>query len=119
MTPSTQFWDELAIESYKAILKKRADHPLIHHNLGLAYIRVNKINKAIRSFQRAIKLDKEYADAYYHLGNAYQTAGKALEAARSFKKYLKFSKGAPKDPPVVENLLENLYAMNETENTDL
>ncbi|MDF2550513.1 MAG: tetratricopeptide repeat protein [Chlamydiales bacterium] len=81
------FWDELAIQSYKKILKEKPKNALAHTHLGMAYIRTERFNKAIRSFERALQADKTHAEAYYHLGRAYQLAGKRDQALRSFTHY--------------------------------
>ena len=91
MYQDTTFWDELAIKSYKTILKKNPNSPLIYNNLALAYARTNRENKAIRALQKAIKQDKTYTDAYYHLGNLYKKHDKIKEANSCFKNYDKFS----------------------------
>lgn len=108
---NSHFWDELAIESYNTILKqfpKNPQKPLIYKNLGLAYTRVNRLNKAVRAFQKAIKENKEFAEAYYHLATTYQMMGKKIEASRCFSNYKKFSKKDGSDCDVVNNLLKQL-----------
>lgn len=104
MFPNTEFWDELAISSYKQILKKRPNSALIHKNLGLAYVRVGRLNKAVRSFERAIKADKSFTEAYYHLGTTLYKMGKKSQAIRSLTKYAKLQQ----EEPVVEELLDSL-----------
>ena len=108
MFSNRDFWDDLAIQSYRAILKKKPDSSLVHHNLGLAYIRVNKLNKAIRSFQRALKYDKTRPETYYHLGTTFRIVGKQKEAMRCFANYTKLSKGKKEISTVVPDLMENL-----------
>lgn len=104
---NTQFWDQLVLQSYKILLKRKADSPLIHTNLGLAYVRMKKDNKAVRSFQRAIKCDKEYADAYYHLGMTYKRMGKIEEALRCFHQYTRVNqKDKYKNPFINEVVVE-------------
>ncbi len=106
MFSNGRFWDELAIQSYREILKNKPDSALVHSNLGLAYVRIGRLNKAVRSFQRAIKCDKTFAEAHYHLGRAYQDLGKTTEAIRAFKNYSKHSDGDKKS--IVPALLEHL-----------
>ncbi len=108
MFENTQFWDELAVKSYRDILKKNPKNPLIHKNLGLAYQRLGKLNKAIRSFERAIKWDKRYKEALYHLGCALQKMGKKAEAIRAFCKYNNLQEEEKGKAPVVDDLLEQL-----------
>lgn len=113
MFSNRQFWDDLAIQSYKEILKSKPDSPIIHNNLGLAYVRVNKINKAVRSFQRAVKYDKSFTEAYYHLGTALQKMGKKKEAVRAFNNYYKCADEAEKKAGVVSELLDELRTPEE------
>ena len=87
MFSNTKFWDDLAIQSYKTLLKHQPDNALLHNNLGLAYVRIKRPNKAIRSFQRAIKYNKDYLDAYYHLGTLYKNLDRAVESKRCFNNY--------------------------------
>jgi tetratricopeptide (TPR) repeat protein len=112
MLHNSEFWDELAIQSYKAILKSKPNDALVHKNLGLAYMRVGKINKAARSFQRAIKANKEFVEAYYHLGTAQQALGRTTEAIRAFKKYKQLTQDLKGSAPVVTELLEQLKAQD-------
>lgn len=114
MLENTQFWDELAIQSYKAILKKNPGESKIHKNLGLAYGRTGRLNKAARSFERAVKYDKDFAEAYYHLGTTYQKLGKKAEAIRSFNKYQKLMHGGKSKAPVVASLLEEMKSESQT-----
>ena len=112
---NTRFWDDLAIQSYKDLLKKDPSNPLIHKNLGLAYVRIKKDNKAIRSFQRAIKAKKDYAEAYYHLGTLYQSMGKKAEAIRCYNNYHKFEKITRQHCGVVDELVDQLKTEQELE----
>jgi predicted Zn-dependent protease len=104
----TKFWDELVVQSYKTVLKRKPNSGLVHTNLGLAYVRMDKDRKAIRSFLRAIKFDKTNADAYYHLGTAYQRQGKRTEALRAFANYNKLIRQKKGRAPMVDKLIEDL-----------
>lgn len=108
MPYNTKFWDQLVLQSYKILLKRKPDSALIHTNLGLAYVRMKKDNKAVRSFQRAIKCDKAYAEAYYHLGMTYKRMGKIEEALRSFLHYSRLNKKDKYKNPFVNELVEGL-----------
>lgn len=110
MYDNTAFWDDLAIQAYKTILKTNKGNPLVHKNLGLAYARTGRLNKAARSLQRAIKADKNYLEAYYHLGSIYEQMGKKVEAIRAFNNYHKRACVIKKESPVVNGILENLKA---------
>jgi len=92
MFSNSNFWDKLAVQSYKAILKNKPGTAIIHNNLGLAYLRLKLPQKAVRSFQRAIKLDKTPANTYYHLGCTYEKIGKRAESIRFLTRYSKLTK---------------------------
>ncbi len=111
MKTETEFWDELAVQSYKKLLKSKPNAAFLHKNLALAYIRQDKENKAIRSLQRAIKHDKEYLEAYYHLGTLYSQQDKPKEARVCFKKYNKIldqTSGRTPIPSIVQELLAEI-----------
>ena len=108
MFSNRQFWDELAVQSYKAILKERPSSPLVHKNLGLAYVRMGKFNKAVRSFQRAVKCDKDFAEVYYHMGSTLQKMGKRKEAIRAFNNYGKYADNRDKLSGVVPDIIDRL-----------
>jgi tetratricopeptide (TPR) repeat protein len=101
------FWDQLAIDSYRAIIKRQPDSVIAHKNLGLAYVRIGRLNKAARSLQRAAKLDSKCAEAQYHLGCVYQSMGKEADAIRAFKKYQKIG-GGTGETSIVPDLLHEL-----------
>mgnify|MGYP003990912477 CR=1 FL=1 len=105
---NTRFWDELVIQSYKTILRRKPESALIHTNLGLAYVRVNKDKKAVRSFQRALKYNKKYAEAYYHLGMTYKRLGKIEEALRCFNNYNKLTVKKNTHDPFVDEVVAKL-----------
>ncbi len=105
---NTKFWDELVVQSYKTILKRKPNSALIHTNLGLAYVRMDKDKKAVRSFLRSIKYDKMNPDTYYHLGTAYQRLRKRTEALRAFANYNKLMRRKKGKRPVVDDLIQRL-----------
>lgn len=108
---NSRFWDELAIQSFQTILKQNPHQAKVHCDLGLAYMRVGKKNKAIRSFLRAVKEDKNFADAYYHLGKAFLDEDKEVEAYRCFKNYTKLTADKSETASaVVANLIEEIQS---------
>ncbi len=113
MFANRQFWDELAVQSYKAILKTKPDSAIIHTNLGLAYVRMGRHNKAVRCFQRAVKCNGHPPEAYYHMGTALQILGKRKEAIRAFSSYTKLAGSADKGSGIVPDLIEKLRSENE------
>ncbi len=104
----TRFWDELAVQCYKDLLKHDPSNALIHNNLGIAYVRMDKLTKAVGCFQRAIKCKKNYSEAYYHLGTLYERLGKKAEAIRCFNLYHKTGTKATKHDTLVEDRIHEL-----------
>jgi len=107
MASSNNFWDELAIQSYKTLLKKNPNNAKIHNNLGLAYQRTGQTRRAIRAFRKAIRCDASFAEAHYHLGTTYQKSGSVAQAIRCFMQYNKITKSSSF---VVDDLLNELKA---------
>jgi tetratricopeptide (TPR) repeat protein len=108
MRTNTFFWDNLAVESYKTILKTKPTCALAHNNLALAYLRINKPNKAIRSFERAIKSDPGFDEAYYHLASAFEAEGKIPQALRYYKKFHKLKQDSKETTTVTEAYISKL-----------
>ena len=108
MAESTSFWDELAIQSYKTILKQKPEHPVIHHNLGLAYVRTGDLKKAASSFRKATRYDKSYAEAYYHLATTLQRLGNSASAIRAFGHYNRIQSERRESTPIVAEMLSRL-----------
>lgn len=102
---NTHFWDQLAIKSYRSILKAKPGSALIHNNLGLAYVRVGNLAQAARSFRKAIRCDREYADPHYHLGTTEELMGNPDKALKHFKEFRRLTQ---EDPEVVEQILKRL-----------
>jgi len=115
MTPTSSFWDSLVIQSYQVLLKRNPNNPMIHKNLGLAYLRTHQLRKAIRSFRKAIKCDNQYAEAHYHLGNVYQETGAITAAIRCFVRYNEIVSNEKHGNVVVNELLKKLKEMKPIE----
>ena len=49
--------------------------PIIQHDLGLAYLEIGRVPKAIAAFQRAVSSNPRYADAYFRMGIALEKLG--------------------------------------------
>ncbi len=107
MQHNQAFWDQMAIDAYRSILRQKPNSPIAHFNLGLAYMRTQRTNKAIRSFLRAVKCDKSSPTPYYHLGKAYLQEGKMQEALRYFKHYQRATdKNQLSESKVVTDLIQ-------------
>jgi len=67
--------------------------PMLHNEMGVAYLGVNDLEAAIRNFETSIKLLPEYGQAHANLSTAYMLAERHTDAmfeARRAQDYLKF-----------------------------
>ena len=59
-----------------------------HHNLGIAYKRMGRLDEAISEHQMALKIKPDYATAYESLGDAYIKQWRLDEAVMAIKRAL-------------------------------
>lgn len=117
---TTVFWDNLAIESYKFLLKKNPRSGLVYNNMGLAYLRLQQATKAIRSFKKAIKYAEGHTEARYHLGRIYQSQGLTGMAIRCFVEFHKTKQEKDgRGGDFVSELIERLQLMENVDATAL
>ncbi|MFQ5574207.1 MAG: tetratricopeptide repeat protein [Terriglobia bacterium] len=64
-----------------------------HTNLGLAYLKIGRDQRAIAEFKSAIKYDRENADPYMHLGRYYFDRGQNERAIPFFTNAARHSPG--------------------------
>ena len=77
-----------AIRSFEAALEGAAS-PKLHYDLGLAYERSGRSEKAVESFQNAyntLKVGRESAQLYYDLGLAFERLSAARRRRQEFSK---------------------------------
>lgn len=55
-----------AIRYYDEALEKKADLADVHNNRGIAYLRLNKLEKALEDFTKAIEIDPKFEEAYFN-----------------------------------------------------
>ena len=77
------------LEANQAAAKLRDDLPIVHYNMGQAYLYLNDPKNLIRCNEKVIELDRENGAAHYHaavghlavnnLGAAERHLGRALE----------------------------------------
>ncbi|MCI0625004.1 MAG: tetratricopeptide repeat protein [Acidobacteria bacterium] len=72
-----------AIEHFEQVLTTK---PILdtHHHLGSAYLRADKVDKAIVHLEKAVEFFPEKPEARFNLGRAYALAGRKLDAEREF-----------------------------------
>jgi protein O-GlcNAc transferase len=68
---------------------RATDNPVVHLNLGGAYIGLGNLQEAIACYRRALNLQPEYAEAYYGLGRAQVGLRRLDEAAASLRHALR------------------------------
>ncbi len=73
-----------SIKLFSQALKKNRKFALAYSSRGAAYLKLNKINRALDDLTRAIKLDSAYARAFHLRGLAYEQSG---EIARAYRDY--------------------------------
>lgn len=58
----------------------------LHHALGLEYVKINELEKAIDSFEKVIQLDEYYVGTYYHLAKTFEKLQKQDVAVEIYRK---------------------------------
>ena len=89
----------------KNIIKIDPTHYKAHINIGVIYVKLDKLRDAEEYFIKAIKLKPDYELAYFNLGTTQDKLGKTKEAENNFKTAIKIN------PNYVEaySNLGNLY----------
>ncbi len=88
------YWKD-AIVFNKRTLKYTKKNFRVYNNLGLSYLRIDKIEEAIALFKKAIEANPNYPYAYNNLGVAYLKINKKEEAAIWFEKTIEIDPGYP------------------------
>jgi hypothetical protein len=77
-----------ALRLFKKALALKPDNPDAMRNVGMTYIRMNQVNRAIGVFKDCRKKAERYSPCLYWLGRAYQKGGRQVDAQKVYKKYL-------------------------------
>ena len=105
-----------AITLYERILEKNPKSWLPHHNLGVAYAKIGRDEKAIEQFQAALDDgDTDNTATRYDWGNALSRLGRYSDAIVQYQRALEMD---PSDANVHNNLgtvLYNLKRMSEAQ----
>jgi len=75
-------------------LRLKADDAKTHYNLGVAFVRENRLQEAIEHFREAIRLKPDYGEAYNNLGVCLGNQGAMKEALQAFEQALKIEGAA-------------------------
>ena len=76
----------LAIDYFKAALRKDRKNAVIYNKLGLAELRKDDLRSARMHFERATKVNSKYAEAVNNIGAVYYIQRSYGSAAKYFKK---------------------------------
>ncbi|HMB30503.1 MAG TPA: tetratricopeptide repeat protein, partial [Desulfohalobiaceae bacterium] len=74
---------------WQDVVSKSPHNQRAHYNLGNAWKRNNKLDKAISEYLRAIRLKPQYAKAHLNLGIVYHKKGQYKKAKQHFQSALK------------------------------
>jgi len=99
-------------ESINAMVESRKTFPRrpnLAFQLGLLYLRNDKLDEAGGQFVQAVKLDPNYANAHYFLGLVLDKKDRKELAIKEFEKVLELNEGNK----LVESILDNLRAGKE------
>lgn len=79
-----RYWQN-SIFLYEHTLKVCGSSPLIHYNLGVAYMRARRYEDAIKQYRAALELQPNYYAALNNLGNVLAALERYEEAAGFFR----------------------------------
>lgn len=77
-----------SVKLFSQALKHDRKSALVYSTRGTAYLKLDKIEKALADFSRAIRLNPNYARAYHLRGLAYEKIGDSALAFRDFDQAL-------------------------------
>ncbi len=68
--------DETAIRHYTRVRSEYDIHSvLMTYNLGVAYLRLDRLEQAVQMFQETVRLKPDYPEAVMNMGVAYLKGG--------------------------------------------
>lgn len=81
--------DDEAIALFEKLSRDFPDMALAYTNLGLLYLKMDKLPQAEQALQQAVTLDPANAVAYNHLGVALREQGKFQQALQAYQAALR------------------------------
>ena len=81
------FWRIMnRIEKLNEMLLQQPKDCFLHHALGLEWIKLSEMEKALNSFLNVISIDENYVGTYYHLAKTYEKLGQVEQAVVIYEK---------------------------------
>jgi predicted O-linked N-acetylglucosamine transferase (SPINDLY family) len=80
--------NETAAELYSRAIACAPQNPVLHHNLGEAFRRQERMEDAVRCYRRAVELKPGYAQAHFSLGNGLGILGDVDGAIAHYRQAL-------------------------------
>lgn len=77
-----------AIKLLKAVSGKTSKFSAPHINLGIAYVRIDELEKAEKSFKKAVEINNKHPVAHNELGLVYRKTGRYVEARQLYESLL-------------------------------
>ncbi len=81
---------EGALRDFKKAVEIKND-PLIHYDLALTLVGLERYDEAVETLKRVIKEDKDFKDAYLSLGLVYHKKGDHRKAVKILKRYVELA----------------------------
>ncbi|MCD4824684.1 MAG: tetratricopeptide repeat protein [Phycisphaerae bacterium] len=75
-----------AIVGYKELIKKDPSDSVAMMGLGLAYLRMNRLDEALKEFNRAIEVDSKNAEVFILRSEVHRARGDLRLAVKDFRK---------------------------------
>ncbi|WP_208107105.1 tetratricopeptide repeat protein [Halanaerobium congolense] len=75
-----------SITYFKKAIEINPDLVVVYNNLGSAYYRLSKYDKAIENFKKVIDKESNYAKAYFNIAASYYHKGNLLTAYKYYRK---------------------------------
>ena len=76
---------KIVLKKSKILLKKNPEQPIIYNLIGLSYLELNEIEKALETFFVAIKKFPSDPSIFCNIGNTYKKSGDLKKAREYFK----------------------------------
>ena len=80
------------VEGLKQLIKMVPDNPKSHYLLGIAFDRMDEVDKAVEALKKAVKLDPEEIKFHQHLGFLYERKEDHKQAAKCFSRVMELQR---------------------------